>query len=57
MKEGYTVDYETFDKNDNCLVVSNFKYLNEIINYPFELSFVKTLVLDCIIGVWKIKNK
>ena len=57
MKEGYTVEYETFDKNNNCLVVCNFKYLNEIIIYAFELSFLKLNEFDNAIGFWKIKSK
>ena len=57
MKKGYSVDNDSIEKYDDCIVVDNYNSINVIFNIPVENRRIEEFKDINTIGVWKIKNK
>jgi hypothetical protein len=56
MRKGFTVKTAwEFGVFNNCLVVSNYSYSNEIINYPM-VGFTMQQKTTSDVGMWRIKT-
>lgn len=57
MKKGYSVENDSIEKYDDCIVVDNYNSINAIFNIPVENRRIEEFKDINTIGVWKIKNK
>ena len=56
MTKGYIVHHSVKPVSSNCIVVSNYKADNEVINWFYNESDIDIYKQKYDVGVWKIKQ-
>lgn len=56
MEKGYSVEYGSFCKGDNCIILDNNNETNEVYTLAVPFENIELFKDKYTIGVWKIKK-